>query len=205
LSPGIAHVLTATYAGDSNFLNTTASRTSAGTIIVEVGGADTAITATPGTSFTVLPGRALSFDLLLTPQPGAYPGPVAFTISGLPPGATASLSPPGLSAVTSPTTVHVTIQTAASRATLLRVHGGLGVITLSLLLVPIGFSRFTSKQRSKLLIVAILLGGVLPSMIITGCGVSGGFFSETSQNYTLIVTASSGSVKHVSTITLNIQ
>jgi hypothetical protein len=204
LSPGIAHVLTATYGGDSNFLGTTASGTPAGTVTVPVGGTDTAITPISGTSFTLIPGGALSFDLLLTPQPGAYPGPITFAISGLPPGATATLSPPSLSAVTSPTTVHVTIQTAASTAKFIRMHGDIGAIALGLLLIPVGCSRRTRKRLSKASFFAVLLGGVLSSMVITGCG-SSGYFRQESRNYTLTITATSGSVKHVATITMNIQ
>jgi len=84
-------------------------------------------------------------------------------------------------------------------------HGDMGAIALGLLLIPIGCSRRTRKRLSKLSVVAVLLGGVLSSMIITGCGSSGGFFRQESQNYTLTITATSGSVKHVATITLNIQ
>ena len=205
LSPGITHVLTASYGGDSNFLGTTASGTPAGTVAITVSGTDTAITSTSGSSFTVIPGGALSFDLLLTPQPGAYPGPVTFTISGLPPGASATFTPQSLSAITSPTTVHVTIQTAASIAKLMRRRGDIGAIALSLLLIPIGCSRRTRKRLGTLSMVAVLLGGVLSSMIITGCGSGGGFLRQEPQNYTVTITATSGSVQHVATITLNIQ
>jgi YVTN family beta-propeller protein len=202
LSPGIAHVLTATYAGDGNFLATTAG--AAATTTVAIGGTDTAITSISGASFTVVPGGALDFDLLLTPQPGAYPGPVTFTITGLPAGATATFTPPSLSAVTSPITVKVTIQTVPSVAKLIRMHGDMGAIALGLLLLPIGFDRRTRKQLGKLSLLAILLGSALSSMLITGCG-SGGFFRQKPQNYTLTITATSGQVKHAATITLNIQ
>jgi YVTN family beta-propeller protein len=205
LSPGIAHVLTATYGGDSNFLGTTASGTLAGTVTVTVDGTDTAITPTSGTSFIVIPGGVVSFDLLLTPQPGAYPGPVMFAVSGLPPGATVTFTPQSLSAVTSPTTVHLTIQTAASTAKLIHMQGDMGAIALGLLLIPIGCSRRTRKRLSKQSMVAVLLGGVLSSMIITGCGSNGRFIRQESQNYALTITATSGSVKHVATITMNIQ
>jgi sugar lactone lactonase YvrE len=205
LSPGIAHALTAAYGGDGNFLGTKASGTPAGTVTVAVSGTDTALTPTSGTSFTVIPGGALSFDLLLTPQPGAYPGPVTFSISGLPPGATATFNPRSLSAVTSPTTVHVTIQTADSTAKLIRMHGDMGAIALGLLLIPIGCSRRTRKRLGNLSFFAILLGGVLSSMVITGCGSNNGFFRQAPKDYTLTITATSGSVQHVATITLNIQ
>lgn len=205
LSPGIAHVLTATYGGDNNFLGTTPSGTPAGTVTVAVGGTDTALTPTSGTSFTLIPGGALNFSLLLTPQPGAYPGPVTFSISGLPPGATATFTPPGLSAVTSPTTVQVTIHAAASTAKLIRMHGDMGAIALGLLLIPIGCSRRTRKRLGNLSFLAILLGGVLSSMVITGCGSNNGFFRQAPRDYTLTITATSGSVQHVATITLNIQ
>jgi len=205
LSPGIAHVLTATYAGDGNFLGTAASGTPAGTVTITVTGTDTAITPTSGTSFSVIPGGALNFDLLLTPQPGAYPGPVTFDITGLPSGASATFTPPALTAVTSPTTVHVTIQTAAATAKLIRIHDDMGAIALGLLLLPISFTRRNRKRFGRLLFVVILLGGALSSMAITGCGADSSFFIQQAQNYTLTITATSGSVKHVATITLMIQ
>jgi hypothetical protein len=42
-------------------------------------------------------------------------------------------------------------------------------------------------------------------MALTGCGSNHGFFRQQSHDYTLTVTAISGSVHHVATITLNIQ
>ena len=205
LSPGIAHVLSATYGGDSDFLGTAASGTSAGTVTVVIGGTDTAITSPSGSSFTLIPGGALDFDLLLTPQPGAYPGPVTFTITGLPAGASATFAPPTLSAVTSPTTVHVTIHAPSLTAKLIRLHGDMGAIALGLLLLPFGYSRRARKRLGKLSIPAVLLCVALSTMVLTGCGSNHGFFRQQSHDYTLTVTAISGSVHHVATITLNIQ
>ncbi len=130
---------------------------------------------------------------------------VTFTISGLPAGATATFTPSSLSAVTSPIPVHVTIQMAASTGKRIGMHADIGGIALGLLLIPIGCSRRTRRRLGKLSVLAILLGGVFSSMVLTGCGSSGGFFRQESQNYTLTVTATSGVVKHVATITLNIQ
>jgi hypothetical protein len=156
-------------------------------------------------SFTVIPGDALDFELLLTPQPGAYPGPVTFTMTGLPPGATASFTPASLNAVTSPTTVQVAIQTAAATAKLIGIRGDAGAIALGLLLLPIGCSRRARKRLGKVSLFAALLIGVLFSMVITGCGGGSGFLRQEPQNYTLTITATSGPVQHVATVTLNIQ
>ena len=204
LSPGITHVLTATYAGDSNFLGTTASAATAGTTTVIVSGPGTALTVTPGVSFTVIPGDEVNFELLLTPQPGAYPGPVTFTMTGLPPGATATFTPASLNAVTSPTTVQVAVQTAAPTAKLIPMRTDAEAIALSLILLPIGCARRTRKRLSQVSLFAALFIGVLFTMVFTGCG-SNGFFSQKPQNYTLTITATSGPVQHVATVTLKIQ
>jgi hypothetical protein len=204
LSPGIAHVITATYAGDSNFLGTTASAATAGTTTVTVAGADTAFSVIPPGPFTVTAGNAVNFELLLTPQPGAYPGPVTFTMTGLPPGATVTFSPASVSAVSSSTTVQVVIQTAAATANLIRIRGGVGVIALGFLLMPIGFSRRARKRLGRLSLFAILLGAVSSSMVITGCG-GHNTINREPQNYTLTVTATSGQVTHVATVSLTVQ
>jgi large repetitive protein len=199
------HVLTATYAGDSNFLGTTASAATAGATTISVGGPDSALTVIPGVSFTVIPGGAVNFELLLTPQPGAYPGPVTFTMTGLPPGATVSFAPSSLNAVTSPTTVQVAIQTAAATAKLTRIRGDSEAIVLSLLLLPIGCRGRTRKRLGQVSLFAFLLIGVLFSMVITGCGDDSGFLRQEPQNYTLTITATSGPVQHIATVTLNVQ
>jgi hypothetical protein len=81
----------------------------------------------------------------------------------------------------------------------------MGAIALGLLLFPISFTRRNRKRFGRLLFVVILLGGALSSMAITGCGADSSFFIQQAQNYTLTITATSGSVKHVATITLMIQ
>jgi hypothetical protein len=205
LTPGITHVLTATYAGDSNFLGSAASASAPGTTTVTVTGTDAALTVIPGGPFTVISGNALHFELLLKPIPGAYPGPVTFAMTGLPPGATVSFTPSSLNAVTSPTTVRVVIQTAAATARLIRIQGDSGAIAFGLLLLPIGLSKRARKRLGKLSLLAALLIGALFSTMITGCVSGRGLLGQEPQKYTLTITASSGPVQHVATVTLNVQ
>jgi multisubunit Na+/H+ antiporter MnhB subunit len=81
----------------------------------------------------------------------------------------------------------------------------MGAIALGLLLLPFGYSRRARKRLGKLSIPAVLLCVALSTMVLTGCGSNHGFFRQQSHDYTLTVTAISGSVHHVATITLNIQ
>ena len=85
----------------------------------------------------------------------------------------------------------------------------LGAITLSLLLLPLAGARRLRRSgrriRRVLCIVLLLSAGAAVAIGITGCGSGNGFFGEAQKNYTVMLTATSGTVQHAAVVTLNLQ
>ena len=192
--------LSVAYGGDANFLASTSAIS-----VTEV--QDFGIAATGGTpSVPVVPGAAASFTLALNPGTAGFSSAVTLTATGLPAGATYSFSPAtvtlGFATVNTVFTVQTTKPVAPARNL-----GGAAGVTLALLLLPFGVSR---KGREALkrtrpltaLGVLLFLGGMAG---LTGCGTSNGFFGQPQQSYTITVTATSGTLVHLTTVVLNVQ
>ena len=205
LTPGMSHVLSAVYSGDTNF--TASSSTSTAT--VTVASLDFTLAITGATSQTVVPGSPVTYQATVTPLYGNYAGPVNFAVTGLPPGATVNFSPSTIAASSGPQTVTVTIQTATATA-MRRTPSRLEPFAAALLLLPLlGTAKMRKRGRTlqRLVCVALLtLAGVAASVALSGCGSGGnGLFAQPSQNYTVSITATSGSLQHTATVTLNVQ
>ena len=207
LSPGITHSLTASYSGDTNFLSSASA--AAGTPVTDGQLSFTLSGNGPG-DLTVAPGAVASYSFVLSPNFGSYPGPVAFSVTGLPPGATATFSPASLAANAGAQTVTMSVQTAAavarnnSKSPLGR---GTAPTLMALLLMPFAFRRkLRAKLNGRLLTVLFLLGGLAGVAGITGCGTgSSGFLLQQPQTYNLTVTVSSGSLQQSQAVTLTVQ
>jgi hypothetical protein len=146
-----------------------------------------------------------TYNFALTPLNGSYPGPVSFTVTGLPPGAVAGFTPNTVAtSATGATAVQLTIQTAPASAHNTD-HDSLGRgLALALLLLPFAGNRpLRSGMKARLLLAFLLMAGI--TSVLTGCGTTRGFLLQAPQTYTLKVTATSGSVQHIQTITLNVQ
>lgn len=80
-------------------------------------------------------------------------------------------------------------------------------MVLGFLLLPLLSTRRMRNSRlgrSLMLLLAITMGGIgLASL--SGCGSSGGFQGPKPQNYTITVTADSGTVQHSFTVTLIVE
>jgi hypothetical protein len=192
-----AHTITAVYSGDENFNTATASTGAAITVLSP----DFTLSGGGGTQ-TVIPGNAATFSFSVTPSSGTFPGPVLFSVAGLPAGATATFGLTNFAASSTGGQVQLTIQTAQSSATasLRRVPGGLA---LALLLFPLlGKRRLRQVGRTRLLVLVLLAGSLAG---LTGCGAGNGLFAQPPQNYTVTVTVTSGSVQHTIDYTLNLQ
>jgi hypothetical protein len=68
---------------------------------------DFTFTDTGASAFTAAPGAVASYSFGLSPLNGSYMGPVSFTVSGLPAGATASFTPSTIAANGGATTVQM--------------------------------------------------------------------------------------------------
>jgi hypothetical protein len=206
LASGQTHSLSATYTGDSNF--TASSGTS--TITVAVTPMDFSVNLTAGQGQSVIPGNAASFTFQVSPTNDAYPGTVTFTATGLPQGATAVFSPSSISANSGSQSVTLTIQTASASAKMGAPSIGARLAPVfGLLLLPLAGARRMRhiKQRfGRLLCIALLLFAGLATVAgVTGCGSGDGYFGQPQKNYSITVTASSGSDVHSTIVNLNVQ
>jgi large repetitive protein len=206
LAPGVAHQLGIVYGGDTNFFaNGTVSTT---TVVVPP--LDFSLAITGPSSQTVIPGAAITYQATITPLYGSYAGPVSFAVSGLPPGATVNFSPSSIPANAGTQTVAVTIQTASATAMRRTAPVGRRVEAFTLaLLIPVlgaGTIRMRGKSLPRLVcLVLLVLGGAAASSALSGCGSTNGFLVQSPQNYTVSITATSGSMLHTATVTLNVQ
>jgi CSLREA domain-containing protein len=209
LAPGVTHTLTATYNGNAEFA--TSSNTSTATVTVAP--LEFTMTLSGPSSQTVVPGGTIVYTVKVDPDYGSYAGPVSFTVTGLPPGASVTFSPKSIAANGGPQTITVTIQTAAATAML---HASaptpsagsrLTPFALAfLLLFGAGSMRRRGKALRRMLCVIALLAGGAASVMLSGCGGGiNGFFAQSPHNYTITITATAGGLTQIETVTLNVQ
>jgi hypothetical protein len=202
-----AHSITAVYSGDASFTGNTSAALALPVFDFNL---------TPGTtassSQTVVPGQAATYVLNLLPVGGTFTFPITLSATGLPPGATATFTPQAITIGASPATVAMTIQTAASSASLHRrdLYGG-GVLALSLLLPFSRWTRSRIRGMRPLTLCAALIFSLAAIGGLSGCGSGSGFFAQPPQTYTINVTGTAvgtgGAIlQHsISAITLTVQ
>jgi len=204
LTPAMAHAITAVYAGDANFM---ASSSDSGVAArVAVASLDFSVTST-STSQKVNAGAAVNYPFQITPMYGSYPATVAFTVTGLPVGASATFSRDTIAADSGTQTVTMTVQTMLGLATN-SLGQKLAPIALGLLLLPLagaGRMRKSSKSGRILLALLMLIGGFAVTAGLSGCGSGGTSEKVSGKDYNIIVTATSGSISHATTVTLQIK
>jgi hypothetical protein len=202
-----ASTVTAVYSGDSNF----AASTSSG-VGETVTGSDFTFVLVPSSGSpavqTVAQGGTATYNFTVSPSLASFPQAVTFTVSGLPPGATYTLTPSSIPAGGGATPMTLVVNTTNPLAQLSRRGNPWMGLTVPLLLLPFaGFKRTRDvverpRRRPRLLLLVLLLTGVLGTL--TGCG-AGGFFGTSPQSYNIVVTATSGSVSHTQSVTLTVQ
>jgi CSLREA domain-containing protein len=197
LPAGAMAAITATYQGDNNFLTSTSSNSAT----VVVASLDFTFTNTGTSAYTAAPGAVATYSFALAPLNGSYPGPVSFSVTGLPTGATASFTPGSVAVSGGATPVVMTVQAASATAqNKSNSPFGRGIV-LALLLLPFVAKRSVrEKMKSRMLLLVLLMAGVTATL--TGCGSTNGFLLQSPQTYTLTVTASSGTLEHNQTVTL---
>ena len=213
------HSISATYGGDTNF-----AATSSGALTQTV--LDFGLTAGSGsggsgTTQTVFPGGTATYALALQPSAGAIlPELVTLTVSGMPTGATATITPSSWTQLTSTswsfpantplTDISLSIQLPSTRSSLnqkdLPVRK-LPLAFLSILLLPfVGRMRRTGRKFSRMLsMLLLLIAGMTAMAGVSGCGSSTGFFAQAQKSYTVTVTATSGTLSHSTTMTLTVE
>jgi uncharacterized membrane protein len=135
------------------------------------------------------------------------PAAITFSVSGLPAGATYTLTPTSLASGVASSTVTLNIQTALTTAAAKPgASGTIASLSLALLLLPfVGKLRKAGKRFGRMLSILLLLGAGLAAMAgLNGCG-SGGFLSQAQKSYTVTVTATSGTLSHSTSVTLTVE
>lgn len=198
------HGITAAYVGSSIF----AGSTSPGlTQIVE----DFQLAVSGVSVLSVVPGSSATFSGVLTSLNGPFSYPVVLSLSGLPPGATATFTPPSVTPGATPTLFTLIVRTVATivEAPQRRFFAA-GAIGLALILFP--FTRRTRRKARGLRllssVVALLCLGSLTA--ISGCGFGSGIFAQKPNTYpiTLIGTATGANgytLQHTITVNLTVQ
>ncbi len=199
LPDGATAVITATYAGDGNFLGSISSNGAS----VAVGSLDFTFTNTGAAAYTAAPGAVATYDFALAPLYGSYAGTVSFRVTGLPAGATASFTPSMVAVGGGPAPVVMTVQTAAAIAQNHDLPFGRS-IHLALLFLPLlSKRRVREKLRSRMLLPVLLMAGLTATL--NGCGSQNGFLLQSPRAAPLTVTASGGTLQHSQTVTLIVQ
>ncbi len=203
------HSITAVYAGDTNFAGATSSAIAQVVQDFSLG--------TPGSgsgvpSQSILPGGTAAFPLVLGPTNGdTLAAPVSLTVTGAPPGATATLNPNYLPAGASLTNVVLTVvlpRTTAEIRLSDRPGERLRPMLWGMLLLPFALRmRRAARKLSHLVcLLMVALAGTCLVLQLSGCGTTpSGFFGQQQKTYTLVITATSGTVSRSTHVNLTVQ
>jgi len=199
--------ITAVYSGDTNFMTETSSVLSQviENFTIGASGGTSSVTASPG-------GQAVYMFTVTPPSGTTFAGPISFSVTGLPTGATATFSPTTVPAGAGTTTVTMTVTlpaTAAVRPAERPFPGGVLPVALGLILLPFGF-RMRRRVRGWACTVWLLIIGVALAAGVTACGGGGsgsgvGGSSTPPQNYVLTVTATAGSLSNTFALGLAVE
>jgi hypothetical protein len=147
-------------------------------------------------------GTAANFTYQLSPTFGAYPGPVTFSVAGVPASATTTFTPATIATNGGAQSVQLSIATSTLNSKNIVPTSG-APIFLALLLLPLSASRrFRAKGAGlgRLLMLALVLAsGAVVATAVSGCG------GTAPKYYSVIVTATSGTVSHSVISTLSVQ
>jgi hypothetical protein len=191
------HSITAVYSGDSNYNSATSPALSE---IIE----DFTLTLASGSStVTVALGGEAIYPLAIIPVGGpTLPGAVNLTLTGLPPGMTASFSSTVVAANSPATDVTLRVMqpgTSALQPPRTPFGGSSLPVAWGLILLPLaGRLRKAAHRWSRLALLA--LAGAALAVGLTGCQLA-----FTPKTFSFTVTAASGSLSHSTTVNLIVQ
>jgi hypothetical protein len=205
-----SHPITAIYSGDANFVTLTSA-----SLAENVQDFNLNISSSPGasTSQTVSPGGTAIYALTLSPSGSAtFPAAIALTVSGLPAGASYTLTPTTITSGAGATNVTLSIQVPTNTACLEpppRGRRGLAPIVLGVLLLPFSWQlRRAARRPGGIVSMALLLLAGAGAMIsLTGCGTNGSSSPSpvTPHSYTVVLTGTSGATVHTTNLTLTVE
>ena len=164
--------------------------------------ADFTVTATPASQSVVSGSRAI-YSVSVASTGATFAQAVAFTASGLPPGATVSFSPasvtPGLSGAQSTMTILTAVQRASSGGEPPWRPFAAPVLAVALLILPFRSRRRLIRGLACVLMLMSIAG------TIAGCGAGFALPASNPTTYTITVTGTGGSDTHSTTVTLTVQ
>jgi sugar lactone lactonase YvrE len=198
LPPG-AQTISAMYSGDANFLASSAATGAT----VTVAPLDFTLASSSSVSLSVVPGSSGTVTFNITPLYQVYPGPVSFSVSGLPTGATYTITPSSIPANGGAQTVTVVITTLPALAKNIVPMRSMPItLALSLPLLALGVVR----RRRRWLSVLVLVLGVFVGSAVTGCGANtgNGLFGQAPQTYPVVITVTSGTMQHTINVSLQV-
>jgi len=210
-----ANSITAVYSGDSNFLGSSSSPLAENVVV---------FTLTPGsgsvTTQTVSSGGVATYALNVAPASGtSFPAAVTLTITGMPAGATATITPTTWTQLTSTSwsfpantvlsAIMLSIQVPAT-TTMLDREGPSGrrlpPALWGILLLPFAcrLRRAGKRMRRAISLMLLLAACVAAGTALGGCGGNSSSSGSTPPpaDYTITVTATSGTVSSSTTLTL---
>jgi sugar lactone lactonase YvrE len=202
------HNITASYSGDGNFVGPTAALPNPLVQVV----ADFTITATSATTRTVIPGLPATYTFSVSPNgTTSFPAVITFSASGLPLGASYTFTPTSLAAGSNTTPVTLNIQTSLAASAAQPGTGGgtlasrLAPFTLALLLLPFAAKlRKAGRRFSRMISILLLLAASAAAVAgLSGCGK--GMFGQPQQSYTVVVTATMGTLERTTNVTLTVE
>jgi hypothetical protein len=208
-----SHSITAKYNGDTNFntITSTAMTETVQDFSLAIGGGGSGSGSGTVLSTSVLPGGVATYQIQLSPTNGTtFPSGITLTLSGLPAGATYTITPSSIAAGSAAQTVTVSVQTPGPVAGL-RVPGTRSpIFALAMLLPMFGMvhpRRAAASRRKRIALVLCLLLAV-GILGMGACGGGGsGFMNQAPQTYTMQLNATTigGALQHSTTLSLTIQ
>jgi sugar lactone lactonase YvrE len=203
-----SHAITAGYPGDSN--NQASNSAAVNEVVV-----DFTITSTGSTSATIEPGLAASFIFTVSPVAPAttFPAAITLTATGLPKGATYTLSPATIASGAGWTTVTLNVITPITTLSRNLPPPGRApdkwpLMAVALLLLPLaGRFRRAGRRLSRMLSLLLLVAaGLAAAAALNGCGgLSSGYFGQAPATFAITVTGNSGSLNHSASVSLTVE